>query len=167
MADSRRIFASRRMQKEQSKKYNTLVDAAPELIKDLPWSADFEGAAGRSRRGASQLTLIFAVPEFKRPDFTALEILSFATGGIPAGELPQACAAPRRKPPLTESCTGINIPNYHDVRENDGFKNVSLSNILSAKAKGEVATFIAPEEREMHDKWADKAFEVSTFSLLQ
>lgn len=66
--------------------------------------------------------------------------------------------------PLTGSCTGINIPNYHDVRENDGFKNVSLSNILSAKAKGEVATFIAPEEREMHDKWADKAFEVGSLS---
>jgi hypothetical protein len=33
------------LQKEQSKKYNTLVDAAPTLIKDLPWGADFEGSS--------------------------------------------------------------------------------------------------------------------------
>ncbi|GAA6015297.1 hypothetical protein JCM10207_008940 [Rhodosporidiobolus poonsookiae] len=106
---------------EQSRKFTSLVDRAPELIKALPWGKDFE------------------VPEFKRPDFTSIEILSFATGGIPAG---------------------INIPNYHDVRENDGFKNVSLGNVLSAKAAGEVFTFIAPEELEAYDKWESKAFEV-------
>ncbi|GAA6061288.1 hypothetical protein JCM10212_004694 [Sporobolomyces blumeae] len=128
--------------KEQSKKFNTLVDRASELIKDLPWGKDYE------------------VPEFKRPDFTALEILSFATGGIPAG---------------------INIPNYlsvslfdltnattnepdtktdHDVREQHGYKNVSLSNILSAKAENEPVTFVAPEEHDAHNAWSDKAFEV-------
>ncbi|KAK4053216.1 hypothetical protein OIO90_003990 [Microbotryomycetes sp. JL221] len=107
--------------KEQSAKFATLVDKAPELIKVLPWGIDFE------------------VPEFKRPDFTAIEVLSFATSGIPAG---------------------INLPNYHDVREKHGYKNVSLSNILSAKAANEIVTFIAPEERQAHDEWADKAFEV-------
>ncbi|GAA5986805.1 hypothetical protein JCM11641_004797 [Rhodosporidiobolus odoratus] len=107
--------------KEQSRKFNQLVDRAPELIQVLPWGKDFE------------------VPEFKRPDFTSLEIISFATGGIPAG---------------------INIPNYHDVRENDGFKNVSLGNILSAKAANETFTFIAPEELEAYERWEGKAFEV-------
>ncbi|BGP40068.1 hypothetical protein JCM10449v2_004026 [Rhodotorula kratochvilovae] len=111
--------------KEQSKKFNTLVDGAPQLIEDLPWGKDYE------------------VPEFKRPDFTALEILAFATAGIPAG---------------------INIPNYHDVRENDGFKNVSLSNILSAKAANEQLTFIAPDEAEAYRAWEDKAFEVQVAS---
>ncbi|KAL8283979.1 hypothetical protein RQP46_005092 [Phenoliferia psychrophenolica] len=107
--------------KEQSRKFETLVNAAETLIPSLPWGPEFE------------------VAKFQRPDFTALEILSFATGGIPAG---------------------INIPNYHDVRENDGFKNVSLSNILSAKAANEEVTFIAPEEVEGYEKWQDKAFEV-------
>lgn len=107
--------------KEQSKKFNTLVSLATDILPTLPWGSSFE------------------VDTFQRPDFTALEILSFATGGIPAG---------------------INIPNYHDVRENDGFKNVSLSNILSAKAANEIVTFIAPEEIKKFEIWSDRAFEV-------
>lgn len=34
--------------KEQSRKYNTLVDRAPELIEDLPWGKDYEGECGRT-----------------------------------------------------------------------------------------------------------------------
>lgn len=49
--------------KALSAKYDTLVNSAPELIKVLPWGAEFE------------------VDQFKKPDFTALEILHFATGG--------------------------------------------------------------------------------------
>jgi dipeptidyl-peptidase-3 len=49
--------------KELSSKYEVLVDSAPKIIKDLPWGADFE------------------VDVFRKPDFTALEVLSFATGG--------------------------------------------------------------------------------------
>jgi len=52
----------------------------------------------------------------------------------------------------------------HDVRENDGFKNVSLSNILSAKAAGEELTFIAPDEAKEYRAWEDKAFEVQVAS---
>ena len=46
-----------------SAKYEVLVDRAPELIKVLPWGPDYE------------------VEVFKKPDFTALEVLTFATGG--------------------------------------------------------------------------------------
>jgi len=53
--------------KKLSAKYDKLVDSAPEIIKTLPWGPDFE------------------VDVFRKPDFTALEIVSFATGGIPAG----------------------------------------------------------------------------------
>lgn len=49
--------------KELSAKYEVLVNQAPELIKVLPWGEDFE------------------VDVFRRPDFTALEVVSFATGG--------------------------------------------------------------------------------------
>ena len=53
--------------KALSAKYEKLVNDAPELIKVLPWGKDFE------------------VDTFRKPDFTALEVLTFATGGIPAG----------------------------------------------------------------------------------
>lgn len=49
--------------KTLSAKYDKLVNDAPELIKVLPWGSVFE------------------VDQFKKPDFTALEILHFATGG--------------------------------------------------------------------------------------
>ncbi|GAA5907639.1 dipeptidyl-peptidase III [Sporobolomyces salmoneus] len=107
--------------KEESKKFGTLVDRADQLIKDLPWGKDFEAS------------------EFKRPDFTALEILSFATSGIPSG---------------------INLGNYHDIREQYGFKNLSLSNILSAKAPNEAVPFIHPDEMEAHNYWSDRVFSV-------
>lgn len=46
------------------------------------------------------------------------------------------------------------------MREHDGFKNVSLSNILSAKAAGEEYTFIAPDQVADFTIWEGKAFEV-------
>ncbi|KAH9005140.1 aflatoxin-detoxifizyme [Lactarius hatsudake] len=106
--------------KELSAKYETLVNNAPELIDGLPWGKDFE------------------VDVFKKPDFTALEVLSFATGGIPAG---------------------INIPNYYEIRESDGFKNVSLANVLGAKSPDEFP-FIHPDDLALYRKWETKAFEV-------
>lgn len=51
------------MNKELSAKYEILVDSAPKLIKVLPWGPDFE------------------VDVFRKPDFTALEVVTFATGG--------------------------------------------------------------------------------------
>lgn len=52
------------MNKELSAKYEILVNKAPELIKVLPWGKDFE------------------VDVFRKPDFTALEVVNFATGGM-------------------------------------------------------------------------------------
>jgi len=49
--------------KALGEKYKVLVGRASELIEDLPWGKDFE------------------VDVFRKPDFTALEIVSFATGG--------------------------------------------------------------------------------------
>ncbi len=52
------------MNKTLSAKYEVLVNQAPELIKVLPWGPDFE------------------VDRFQKPDFTALEVVNFATGGL-------------------------------------------------------------------------------------
>jgi dipeptidyl-peptidase-3 len=49
--------------KRLSAKYETLVNEAQNLIKNLPWGPNFE------------------VDVFRKPDFTALEVVTFATGG--------------------------------------------------------------------------------------
>lgn len=53
--------------KERTAAFQKLVAVAPATIPKLPWPADFE------------------IDEFTSPDFTSLEVLSFASSGIPAG----------------------------------------------------------------------------------
>ena len=94
---------------ERTKAFGKLVAGAPGMVPKLPWGKDFEK------------------DEFVAPDFTSLEVLSFASTGIPAG---------------------INIPNYDDIRQEVGFKNVSLGNVLSASAANEPIPFIHPGKSE-------------------
>lgn len=54
---------------------------------------------------------------FQAPDFTTLEIICFATNSCPLG---------------------INIPNYDDIRDNEGFKNVFLNNSLGSYSQSAV-----------------------------
>lgn len=106
---------------ERTKAFGGLVNGASAEIPKLPWSTDFEK------------------DKFLSPDFTSLEVLSFAGSGIPAG---------------------INIPNYDDIRQTEGFKNVSLGNVLSAKAPNEKIPFISEADLPIYTKYRDPAFEV-------
>ena len=106
---------------ERTRAFGKLVESAPSMIPRLPWSKDFEK------------------DEFLSPDFTSLEVLSFAGSGIPAG---------------------INIPNYDDIRQTLGFKNVSLGNVLSAKAPNEPIPFVREQDEPLFREFRDAAFEV-------
>ena len=52
---------------ERTQAFGALVEAAPSLIPLLPWGSEFEK------------------DKFLSPDFTSLEVLTFAGSGIPAG----------------------------------------------------------------------------------
>ncbi|CDS42565.1 dipeptidyl peptidase 3 [Echinococcus multilocularis] len=77
--------------------------------------------------------------KFLEPDFTSLDIIAFGASGLPVG---------------------INIPNYDDIRQTIGFKNVSLRNVLKARFQDLTTTFIRDKDRETYITNVGQSFEI-------
>ncbi|KAF7722684.1 hypothetical protein EC973_002847 [Apophysomyces ossiformis] len=107
--------------KEQTVKFNRLVAEAPMFVSRLPWPPTLERDT------------------INKPDFTSLEVLAFATAGVPAG---------------------INIPNYTSITQTLGSKNVSLGNVISAQSPDEKFPFVRAADLDLYRKYRNASFEV-------
>lgn len=76
--------------------------------------------------------------DFMAPDFTSLEIICFASSMCPLG---------------------INIPNYDDIRQDEGFKNVYLSNSQPSFSKSSIQ-FATEIQKERLSTETLKAYQV-------
>jgi dipeptidyl-peptidase-3 len=77
----------------------------------------------------------FEKPVFSKPDFTNLDIVAFACGGTPIG---------------------INIPNYDDIRQNEGFKNVNLGNVYP-KPNIKTNQFLSKDNANLYVKYSKES----------
>lgn len=78
---------------------------------------------------------------FNPPEFTALDVINFSSSGIPAG---------------------INIPNYDDIRSKEGFKNVSLENVINCSyaTKNELPKYLEKNDAELFQQYVLRSFAV-------
>jgi dipeptidyl-peptidase-3 len=108
--------------KEQTQKLNNLVANAEKLITYLTWPKEYE------------------IEKFSKPDFTSLEVVTFACSGTPIG---------------------INLPNYDDITKNIGFKNVNLGNAYG-KPNPKYVRFMDPKDIDLDIKYYNE----STFLIV-
>lgn len=127
--------------KETSAKFGKLVFDAEKYIALLPWGKDFEKDV------------------FLKPDFTSLDILAYSGYTVPAGMNLPNCKIDDDAMLKANSEFSVCFSD-DDIRQNDGFKNVSLGNVLVHYGVKDDIPFLSEEDQLLMKKYKVRAFEV-------
>ena len=99
--------------KEETRLLTRLVQESSKYIRRLPWA---QGVLDNDGKGA------FEKPLFEPPDFTSIHALAYCSSII---------------------FPGINLPNYNDIRQQYGSKNIIISNRMSMESNNaQVSPFV-------------------------
>ncbi|KAL9023351.1 MAG: hypothetical protein Q9196_007256 [Gyalolechia fulgens] len=107
----------------------TLVKQSSNFIKQLPWT---EGFSDNDGKGPFEKAL------FEPPDFSSIHALAYCSSII---------------------FGGINLPNYNDIRQECGFKNVIIANRMSAESnEADISPFVHASEAAMFQRYKYPAY---------
>jgi dipeptidyl-peptidase-3 len=82
----------------------------------------------------------FEKDTFSKPDFSYVDVLAFAGSTVPVG---------------------LSIPiTYEELRHKEGFKNITLGNVLKSRFGTDEYPFISDEDKELMNRYKEAAFEV-------
>ncbi|KAI9725808.1 MAG: hypothetical protein M1828_002437 [Chrysothrix sp. TS-e1954] len=125
----------------ETRRLERLVHSSSTFIRLLPWAI---GATTNDGKGPFEKSL------FEPPDFTSLHALAYCSSIIfPGINLPNASEIVQ----VSALVPYTNNTQYNDIREQHGFKNVIISNRMSAEASdAEPCPFIDPSESATFQK---------------
>lgn len=82
----------------------------------------------------------FEKDKFSKPDFTSIDVLAFAGSTVPVG---------------------LSIPiTYEELRHEDGFKNLTLGNVLNTRFKSDNYPFLSAEDQKLMTEFKAPSFKV-------
>ena len=100
-----------------------LVEESSKFIRRLPWAT---GTSENDGKGPYEKSL------FEPPDFTSIHALAYCSSII---------------------FSGINLPNYNDIRQQHGFKNVIIANRMNAESdETQISPFVDASEAAAFQK---------------
>ncbi|KAL8993729.1 MAG: hypothetical protein Q9169_006126 [Polycauliona sp. 2 TL-2023] len=114
---------------EETSLLTTLVEHSSNFIKQLPWTEGFLENDGKGP---------FEKAVFEPPDFSSIHALAYCSSII---------------------FPGINLPNYNDIRQEHGFKNVIIANRMSAESnENDISPYVHASEAAIFQKYKYHAY---------